>query len=268
VQNGFNLIEMAIVLIILSLLLTSLLPALSIQREASYRQKTKEKLEEIKEALLGFVITDGRLPCPATNSSDGREAKSLTPPAYKIEYSEHEERRLCDTNHGFVPAVTLGLTGYFNVDNLLIDAWGNPYRYSLSGVGQVADEPSYCLPKQYYPVSSSIEIRYPPILSQKNEMKLFRIECFEAKLKIYDHIDKETKDLITDKLPVIIYSLGSEISEDASPEEEENMETTLGSHAVSNDNIFILSDKEGFNHIFTWISPHILYNRIIASGVY
>ena len=34
--------------------------------------------------------------------------------------------------HGFVPATTLGIAGPRNDDNLLLDAWSNPLRYSVT----------------------------------------------------------------------------------------------------------------------------------------
>ncbi|MFV2033089.1 MAG: hypothetical protein ACC663_11380, partial [Gammaproteobacteria bacterium] len=33
---------------------------------------------------------------------------------------------------GFVPANALGITGRLNVDSLLLDPWGNPYRYYVT----------------------------------------------------------------------------------------------------------------------------------------
>lgn len=79
---------------------------------------TVKILSAVQEALLGFAAVNNRLPCPATPSSAGRE----DPPATGV----------CREDHGFVPAVTLGLAGDMNQDSLLLDAWGNPVRYSVS----------------------------------------------------------------------------------------------------------------------------------------
>lgn len=245
-KNGFSLVEMAMVLLILSLLLGSLLPTFSVQREAQYRQQAKEKLEEIKEALLGYAIVYGELPCPTIPNNDGKEKRI------------GGGGTACKEQHGFVPAVTLGLSGVFNDDDLLIDPWGNPYRYSVSIVSGVSSpSPSYC--------STTIETH---TLVSKELILKNRFECIESTIDVYNNITKTTDTMIADKLPIILYSLGSESRETPSTEEEENIDTTLDGYAVSSDNIFIISDKKDFNHIFTWISPHILYNRMIASGVY
>ena len=62
---GFSLVEMAIVLGIVALLMASLLPLLSGQVEQGRRAETKKLLNEIQQALIGYAVANGRLPCPA-----------------------------------------------------------------------------------------------------------------------------------------------------------------------------------------------------------
>ncbi len=62
---GFSLIELAIVLFIVSLLIGGLLMPLSAQNEIRGRQETDKALANIREALIGFAVVNGRLPCPA-----------------------------------------------------------------------------------------------------------------------------------------------------------------------------------------------------------
>lgn len=62
--DGFSLVEMAIVLAIVALLLAGLLPTISSQIEQQRRNETRKQLAEIQQALLGFAIMNGRLPCP------------------------------------------------------------------------------------------------------------------------------------------------------------------------------------------------------------
>lgn len=110
--QGFSLIEMSIVLLIVSALLGGLLISIGTTREINNRNATEAEIAEIVEALYGFAQARGRLPCPATATSDGVE--------------------VCPTTHGFVPSATLGLSGRLNADNLLIDDWLGAYRYSVS----------------------------------------------------------------------------------------------------------------------------------------
>lgn len=65
---GFTLVEMAIVLAIVALLLGSLLPTISGQIEQQRRNETRKQMDEIKEALTGYAIINGTLPCPTTTT--------------------------------------------------------------------------------------------------------------------------------------------------------------------------------------------------------
>jgi prepilin-type N-terminal cleavage/methylation domain-containing protein len=117
-QTAFTLVELAVVLAIVGLLLSSLTYTLTAHTEQRTREQTQRTLEQAREALIGFAITNGRLPCPAAGTSNGLEA-----PAGGGECSNY--------NDGFLPAVTLGFhptdsAGY------AVDAWGNRVRYSVS----------------------------------------------------------------------------------------------------------------------------------------
>ena len=81
--------------------------------------QTLATLGNIKEALLGFNTVNTRLPCPAIPKSFGKE----DPNPFGV--------GPCTVLHGFVPAVSLGIAGPTNLDGLLLDAWGNPIRYSF-----------------------------------------------------------------------------------------------------------------------------------------
>jgi len=108
-RQGFSLIEMAFVLVIVTLLLGGLLVPFSTQVEQKRIAETQKAMEEIKEALLGFAVANGRLPCPvsASNPTSGDEP-SPCPPNFV----------------GFLPYATLGVNR--------ADAWGHLYRYAVS----------------------------------------------------------------------------------------------------------------------------------------
>ncbi len=73
-QAGFSLVEMAIVLTIVGVLLAGLLPTLSSQVAQQRRNETQKYMGEVRDALLGFAVTNGRLPCPDTNNDGAAEA--------------------------------------------------------------------------------------------------------------------------------------------------------------------------------------------------
>lgn len=113
--RGFTLVEMAMVLMIVGLLLGGLIPTLTTQMESQRISGTRRSLEEIQQALIGFAIINGRLPCPAepaTTTGQAGAGIERTPP--------------CTSSNsiGVLPWATLGVNE--------TDAWGNRYTYRVS----------------------------------------------------------------------------------------------------------------------------------------
>ena len=108
--GGFTLVEMAIVLVIVGLLSGGGVTILSSQLEMRRARETNALLNEAREALLGFAVTQGRLPRPATSATDGAE----NPAACVSE-------AVCT---GFIPWATLGTSK--------IDGFGKIIRYSVT----------------------------------------------------------------------------------------------------------------------------------------
>ena len=73
-KNGFSLVEIAVVLVIISVLIAIVAVPLATQIEQRRTEATLKQLEVIKEALIGFATAKGRLPCPATLNSAGLES--------------------------------------------------------------------------------------------------------------------------------------------------------------------------------------------------
>lgn len=116
--SGFSLIELSVTLFILSLLLGSILFPLAAQIDQRRVSQTERQLEQIKEALIGFAITNRYLPCPAVSSTNGNEDRTGTACA--------GGKRV-----GFLPWVTLGLEP--------TDAWDDLFRYSVAATYTSSD---------------------------------------------------------------------------------------------------------------------------------
>jgi prepilin-type N-terminal cleavage/methylation domain-containing protein len=114
-QRGFTLIEIAIVMFIVALLLGGMLLPLSAQQDIRQRQETEKSLNDIRDAIMGYAVVNGYLPCPAPVdlSTGGAEAA-------------RDANGTCAIRVGLVPWTTLGL-GH-------LDAWGHLFRYSVSPV--------------------------------------------------------------------------------------------------------------------------------------
>ena len=63
-NKGFTLVELAVVVAVVALLLGTLLVPLTTQVEQRNISQTQKQLDEIKEALLGYAMVNGRLPRP------------------------------------------------------------------------------------------------------------------------------------------------------------------------------------------------------------
>ncbi len=138
VTRGFSLIELAIVLVVIAVLLATLAVPLSAQVEQRRREETIRQLDTIKEAINGFAISRGRLPCPSRLADNGIE--SLDPVGGETVGS-------CLAYNGYLPAVTLGLSPV-DSNGFAIDAWGgntNRIRYAVKDVNVTLPLPTDCL---------------------------------------------------------------------------------------------------------------------------
>ena len=79
--HGFTLVEMAIVLLILTLLAGSLTAGLSAHLARRAEAATDAALDEARDALLGYVVRKGYFLCSAKSAIDGSEDRE-TPQKY------------------------------------------------------------------------------------------------------------------------------------------------------------------------------------------
>ena len=63
---GFTLVELAVVIAVVALLLGALMVPLTTQGVVDKLKSTLRDMKEIRQALLGFGITNHRLPCPSS----------------------------------------------------------------------------------------------------------------------------------------------------------------------------------------------------------
>ena len=114
--------ELAVVLAILGLLLGALLKPLRGQVETQQYQDAERGLDEIRDAIIGFSLANGRLPCPA----DGTIVSGATGAGL-----EARTGGACDDPAGVVPWATLGVAE--------LDPWGRRYTYRVTA--SFADDP-------------------------------------------------------------------------------------------------------------------------------
>ena len=232
-QFGFSLAELAIVLIVVALLTSGLLVGLSSQRNQAANKDSEHQQDIILEAIMGFAMSSGRLPCPAdptisTASGGGIEYLECSP----IDCSTTD--RTCKLEHGVIPWKSLGIQE--------TDPWGNRFTYF---VGK--------------------EFSNPITQAEKDSGKRTR---FTLETVGRANIQDGTGQAVASDIPAVVISHGSRSAGGyqstgiklggASGDEDENADADLA---------FILhTPTENFDDLVTWIIPSILKSRLVAVG--
>ena len=248
-QQGFSIVELSIVILIMGLLLGGLMMPLSVQRENARLRDGQEQLDSVLSAIEGFALVNGFLPCPATPASDG-----LAAPVSGA----------CSAQHGFVPATTLDISGQRNADNLLLDPWGSPIRYSVSSSDADTDGNwDFVTPGAMRAVSLA-GLR-PDLVVCSAAAGSSSTACASDNLTL------------SAGAPLVVYSLGRDWPSFSSADQVENVGSTLGggvsgsSYRIAADRVFVSrrgSARAGteFDDLVTWLSPNALYGRLVDAG--
>ena len=253
-QTAFTLVEMAIVLALIGLILGTGLTVLSVQQEQRKIEETNALLSDARDALIGFAIANGRLPCPASSTSNG--------------YEDPIGGGVCTHPYdGFVPAKTLALggtdrAGYFT------DSWKNPIRYavttsnsnvfttvngmSTSGISSLVPDLQVC--------STTTGITGTPPATT----------CASG---------PPSTSLASGGVPAVIYSTGANMvglpgstggtggtGSDEAANPNPNSTTTVDRLFISH--AFSSANETGgyFDDQVTWLSQYILFNRMVQAG--
>lgn len=135
---GFSLLELAVTLVILTLLFGGLMLPLAASSDMRARQETDKALADIRDALIGFAVANGRLPCPAAATlpsgtgsagAEARDAAGCTCAGTASETAAISATPCRSANDqdgvsGVLPWAALGLPE--------TDAWGRRYTYRIN----------------------------------------------------------------------------------------------------------------------------------------
>lgn len=229
ISGGFSLVEMAIVLMIVGLLLGGLIPTLSAQMETQHISETRRQMNEIREALTGFALINGRLPCPADGSAAaGSELVTGSGVA-----------AVCTLSKGVLPWATLGANE--------ADAWGRRFTYRVAAnFADGADGTGAVTCSTATGVSFQL--------------------CSSANLNVQATSGGPS---VAAAVPAVVVSHGrnglgaypagggAQIGA-ATGDENEN---------ADDDNTFVSKDfSNDFDDLVAWLSPNTLLNRMVAAG--
>ena len=252
-QQGFTLIELAVVLFLVTLVLGGVMMPLATRVEQEGREKTEAQLKEIKEALLGYAIVNGHLPCPdcpddtasascgtgtAVSNNGIEDGIDGTATAVSPRDTVTDNFANCAVQVGNLPWVTLGGDEF--------DAWGRRFAYGVTGT--FADN-----------VDGTTCGTATPGIS-------FEL-CSVGGATIRD---AGATNVIASNIPVVVYSYGANVevfggaTPPTSADELENWWTDAA------DGNFIFADynqtaANEFDDLFIWISPATLMYKMVQA---
>lgn len=234
-QTGFSLVEMAIVLTIVGVLLAGLLPTISSQIEQKRRSETRKQMEDIQQALIGYAIINGRLPCPA----DGTLASNQVG-AGVAATTGTGSAMTCSTATGVtvLPWATLGVNE--------TDAWGQRFTYSVTTTFADGADGTGCAGT--ITIGASFQL------------------CSTGTLTVQS---AETGgNNLASNIPAIVISHGSDGLGGYTTTGQKIPGASgdqLGN--ADNDSIFISHNfSPTFDDLIVWLSPNILLNRMVSAG--
>jgi prepilin-type N-terminal cleavage/methylation domain-containing protein len=245
-QRGFTLTELAVVVTIIALILGGVVLTMNAVTSAREVEQTQQQLDQAREALLGFFLRNGRFPCPAAPGVTGVES-----PAGGGDCTNSYD--------GFLPAATLGI-GPTDPQGYLLDAWGNRIRYALS---RYVHTPPYV-----DAATCAADARRCYLFTTTNalaQVGISNINPALPELRVCD-VSNCAGPLVF-RTPVVVFSTGRNFASLGAPgaDEQENL-TVVDDKFVAHEPRPSDAAAGEFDDLVTWISPNILYNRLIAAG--
>lgn len=237
--RGFSLAEMAIVLVIIGILMASGLGALSSQLSSQRFRESKLMLERANEALMGFVIANNRLPCPADNLG--------------VESRNPLTNRCVDAAGAFaafgdLPWQTLGLPE--------LDPWGRRLRYQVTTFAVAAP-----------PNIGDYAQRNPAATPACGDAITGQKPCFtlsqSGNLVVRNFAGQS---LVTNAVAVVFSEGGNGLGTSPQEAENRNADTNFVQDVVRENPNPALNVQPVFDDILIWIPTTILNYRLTSAG--
>lgn len=233
-NDGFSLIEIAVVIVIISVLLAMVAVPLASQVERRRVEDTQKLLESVKDALYGYAAANGRLPCPATATSAGQEAPL--------------GGGTCTTLVGFLPAVTLGITPVDSA-GFAIDAWVD---------GTAARRVGYAVSNSNSSALTTADGVRAATMASVGASTTHLYVCATGLASGPPTTNcGVTVATLADKAPVVLFSLGRDTGTNSIDE----------TNNQNGDRVFSSGTPNAtFDDIVTWMSMNALFDRMIKAG--
>jgi prepilin-type N-terminal cleavage/methylation domain-containing protein len=224
-QSGFTLVEIAIVLLIVGLMIGGMVAPLTAQLEQKKVSDTKRAMDDASEALFGYALRNGYLPCPAISPSNGLEDRT---------------GNLCNKRYGLLPWATLGLTR--------LDGWNHLLGYTVT--------PAFADSRLPFSLKTPRDITIATRDAQGQLIAATGISDIPAAIISFG---RNGYGAVSDQNTVITdVGVGN-------LDEKTNLQSSGVALIARDQNDNPSSAGGAFDDMVTWISPNILYNRMVAA---
>lgn len=265
--KGFTLAELAVVLVIVGLLLGGLMVPLSAQYDSRYINDTQKALNDIREALIGYAIVNGRLPCPADQSiqsatnNAGMEATTGSGATLTCACSTGTIARFggtaCTNASGVLPWATLGLPES--------DAWGNRFSYYVDSIfsrGINPDRSTAVSPKIWTKDATDHPCTFTPDYSGAPINSAFAL-CSYASISILTAFSGGAT--LASGIPAIVVSHGKS-GAGAWTTSGNQIPGATGNEQENADGNAIFVSNTNMDDQLIWVSPNLLMNRMLTAN--
>ena len=247
--QGFTLVEVMVVIVIVTVLMSGLALPLAAQVQMRRQEETRRTLDEAKEALLGFAAAHGRLPCPADERSNGQESFAAGGDALSGECARFYD--------GFLPGAALGLAP-LDAEGFVRDAWNTPrnrIRYAVFGAGAAVGGVANPLTR-----ANGLQSATLPALASASH---FILICSSGANASASSCGPATSQL-TRRAAFVLLSLGPNANATPPPGSDE-------ARNLSGDPVFVyheasMAGNAEFDDVIQWVPVHLVVNRLLMAG--
>ena len=255
-QRGFTLVEIAIVLLIVTILLGYTVAMFPIQQELKQYRQADAEMNEIIDALIAFAQINGRLPCPDTNADVGG-VNGVADGIEELDVSGADDT--CHSIYAYLPGKTLGIQGDYDNQNSLLDPWGQPYRYGVSSDPTVALQQDNFVDRNVIQLVGVGVMRGEIYICASSDNAATYITCGGG----------GTGSEVASRVAAIVISTGKDQGNVASTNQAEN--TDNFDNTSASDRVYVSttrSDAGGseFDDVVKWLPTNLLLSKMIEAG--
>ncbi len=256
-RQGFTLVEMAVVLVIIGVMIGGLLMPLSAQMEQKNLNETRMTLDDVKEALQGYAMANGRYPCPAATPASGVVAVE----AFDSAAGNVMNGKCAGFFNGYVPGVTLGVTPT-NSSGYILDGWNAPIRYAISDLSDDANA-TYIFTK-----STGMKAANSTTCVPNCGMAWIASQTLLSVCSTSEGITTAicgTATQLTNRAVIVVYSTGRNAATGGTGADEAanlNGDAVFVSHEPS----AIGAASGEFDDVATWLSTNSIFGRLVQAN--